>query len=218
MRRDCRVGDCDVRLPSQELVRFRRDIDWSAKDAKAKAAALFKGMLLAHVQAYWSGDPGRITVYEDDPKPVYPAVEFGAILKSSPYIGRLVPELPAHLTDFPSARVAGAEDFLYWSKEKFGIAPFITVTHVTIARTPTGALVMTSKDVYSSRYFDSSLGLTIAAPEPDGGFLLVYENRSRASALKGVFSGLRRSMVERRVKGSLEENLRSIKARLEHRN
>ena len=216
--RDCRVGDCDVRLPSQDLARFRREIDWTAKDAKAKAAALFKGMLLAHVRAYWSGGPGRITVYEDDKKPIYPVVEFDNILKSSPYVGRLLPALPAHLTNFPQSRLTDAEDFLYWSKEKFGIAPFITVTHVTIARTSSSGLVMTSKDVYSSRYFDSSLGLTIAAPEPDGGFLLVYENRSRASALKGAFSGLRRSIVERRVKGSLEESLRSIKARLEQRN
>jgi hypothetical protein len=217
--RNCRVGDCGVRLPAQDLARFRREIDWTATNAKAKAAALFKGMLLAHVQAYWSGGPGRITVYEDDKKPIYPAMEFESILKSSPYVGRLLPGLPAHLTDFPRSRLAGAEDFLYWSKEKFGIAPFITVTHITIARTPSSsALIMTSKDVYSSRYFDSSLGLTIAAAEPDGGFLLVYENRSRASALKGTFSALRRSMVERRVKSSLEDSLRSIKARLEQRN
>ncbi|MCP6769513.1 hypothetical protein NL529_32170, partial [Klebsiella pneumoniae] len=82
---------------------------------------------------------------------------------------------------------------LYWSKEKFGIAPFITVTHVTIAHAPSGALVITSKDVYSSRYFDSSLGLTIASDEP-GGMLLVYVNRSRASALKGPLGALKRAM------------------------
>ena len=76
---------------------------------------------------------------------------------------------------------------------------------------------MTSKDVYSSRYFDSSLGLTIAAADRDGGFLLVYANRSRASALKGIFSSFRRALVERRAKSSLEENLRTIKARLEGR-
>jgi hypothetical protein len=82
--RDCRVGACDVRLPSQDLARFRTEIDWTAKDAKAKAAALFKEMLLAHVQAYWAGVPGRITVYDDDKKPIYPVMEFDSILKASP--------------------------------------------------------------------------------------------------------------------------------------
>src|SRR5215467_770317 len=34
----CRVGDCSVRLPARELVRFRREIDWKAPGAKARAA------------------------------------------------------------------------------------------------------------------------------------------------------------------------------------
>jgi hypothetical protein len=150
--RNCRVGDCDVRMPAEDLARFRRDIDWSAPDAKQKAAALFKELLFKHVHAYWTGGPGRMMSYEDAKRPIHPAMEFVGVLNDSPYIGRLVPELPAHLTAFPKVRLAGAEDFLYWSKERFGFAPFITVTHVTIARTSSGSAVITSKDVYSSRY------------------------------------------------------------------
>ena len=70
---------------------------------------------------------------------------------------------------------------------------------------------------YSSRYVDASLTLTIAS---DGvaatdEIYLVYINRSRANALKGSFSALRRSMVARRVMGSLEENLKNVKSRIE---
>jgi len=43
----------------------------------------------------------------------------------------------------------------------------------------------------------------------------VYVNRSRANALKGALSKLRRSIVERRARGSLEENLKNVKRRLE---
>jgi hypothetical protein len=77
--------------------------------------------------------------------------------------------------------------------------------------------VITSKDVYSSRYFDASLTVTIASDSvasPDA-FYLVYVNRSRASALKGAFAGLRRSIVVRRAKGALEQNLALVKRRLE---
>src|SRR4029077_4869866 len=133
--------------------------------------------------AYWSGRPGRILQYDDAKRAILPATEFAGILANSRYIGDLVPGLPAPLSDFPSSRLAAAEDFLYWSKERFGIEPFITVTHVTIARGPSGTIVITSKDVYSSRYFDSSLGLTIVRPGSEGGFYLIYSNRSRASAL-----------------------------------
>src|SRR5207247_5574883 len=114
-------------------------------------------------------------------RPVRPMTEFEGILKSSPYIGELVPGLPAHLAKFPFSPLAGAEDFLYWSKERAGLAPFITVTHVTIARAASGSAVITSKDVYSSRYFDSSLSLTMAHDDTriPSAFCHVYANRSR---------------------------------------
>ena len=216
--RTCRVGNCDIRLPAATILRFQKEIDWKARDADAHAAALFKEVLFEHVRAYTSGGPGRIAEYDDEAHPIRPVDEFASLLRASPYIDGLVPGLARHLETFPSNRLPAAEDFLYWSKEKFGsLAPFITVTQVTIMRPTPGSYVLTSKDVYSSRYFDASLTLTIASDavmNPDA-FDLVYVNRSRADALKGAFAGLRRSIVERRAKGSLEENLKLTKLRLE---
>ena len=100
------------------------------------------------------------------------------------------------------------------------MTPFVTVTHVTILPATLAGTVIASKDVYSSRYFDASLTLTIASDGVGAAgneLYLVYMNRSRASALKGPFSSLRRSIVERRVKSSLDENLRLVKLRLEDR-
>jgi hypothetical protein len=97
------------------------------------------------------------------------------------------------------------------------LTPFVTVTQVTIARVGSTTSVIASKDVYSSRYFDASLTLTVAsdAARTPSAFYLVYVNRSRASALKGTLAGLRRAIVERRVKSGLEEQLRNLKVRLE---
>jgi hypothetical protein len=217
--RDCRLHDCDIRLPSAVIARVRHDIDWGAPDADARAAALFKEVLLEHVRAYASGGAGQITEYDDDKRPVRPVDDFVALLKATPSIATLVPGLDDHLKNFHERPLSGAEDLLYWSKEKFGLTPFITVTHVTIARDVEGDFVMTSKDVYSSRYFDASLSLSIAsnAAGADDAFFLVYVNRSRANALKGPFSGLRRGIVERRAKSSLEENLKTLRQRLESR-
>ena len=76
---------------------------------------------------------------------------------------------------------------------------------------------MTTKDVYSSRYFDASLALAIAsdAVGTPNAFYLVYANRSRANALKGGLSWLRRSVAERRARGGLEESLKTIRIQLE---
>ena len=215
--RACRVGHCDIRLPAEMIGRFQREIDWKAPDAEARAAVLFKQVLADHVRAYVSGGAGRIVEYDDEKRPVRPVEDFAGLLSSSPYIGALVPGLPAHLQAFPASPLRDAEDFLYWSKEKFGLTPFITVTHVTITRDASGSYVLASKNVYSSRYFDASLTLTIAsdAVGTADAFYLVYVNRSRANALKGALAALRRSIVERRAKSSLDENLKTVKLRLE---
>lgn len=215
--RNCYAGDCDIRLPAAAIERVRRDIDWTARDADARADALFKELLLDHVRAYMIGGPGRITEYDDDKRPIRPVDDFIGLLNRSPYVATLVPGLDQHLRAFPGGRLNGAEDLVYWSKEKFGLSPFITVTHVTITRDAAGDAVMTSKDVYSSRYIDASLTLTIAsdtASTPDA-FYLLYVNRSRASALTGAFAGLRRRIVERRAKNSLDDNLTNLKVRFE---
>lgn len=215
--RSCRVGDCDVRLSAAAIGRIGRSVDWTAADAEARAVAVFKAILLEDVRDYVSGGAGRMLQYDDDKEPVLPVRDFAGLLESSPYVKHMAPGLPEHLLEYPRAPLAGAEDFLYWSKERFGFDPFITVTHVTIAKDPDGAYVITSKDVYSSRYVDASLGVTIASAEPGNAdaFYLVYVNRSRARAIGGLFNGLRRSVVQRRAKGSLEQNLRQTKMRIE---
>jgi hypothetical protein len=215
--RACRVGDCAIRLSADVIRAFEQEIDPKAADAQAHGAALFKQMLFQDVAAYASGGPGRMDQYDDGDRPIRPLDDFEGVLAASPAIGALVPELPAHLEHFPSVPLPDGEDFLYWSKEKFGAEPFITVTHVTLICPSEQTCVMTTKDVYSSRYFDASLAVAIATDVPGGSnaFYLIYANRSRANALKGSFGGLRRSIVERRARGSLEESLKTIKMQLE---
>ena len=216
--RACRVGDCEIRLPADAIRRFETEIDWKRSDADARAAALFKQMMVDNVRAYTSGGgPGRITQYDDDRPPIMPVDDFHALLKGSPYIDNVLPGLGAHLLSFPADPLPGAEDFLYWSKEKFGFAPFISVTHVTLVPNGPHQYVATTRDVYASRNFDASLALVIASDsvgDPQS-FYLFYVNRSRATALRGAFARLRRGIVERRVRSSLEENLRAVKLRLE---
>jgi hypothetical protein len=215
--RACQVGDCDIRLPASDIHRFASEVDWTHPDADARAAALFKQILLDNVHAYATGGAGRIAQYDDDKRTIMPVEDFKALLKNSPYIEAALPGLGAHVADYPAGPLPGAEDFLYWSKEKFGIAPFISVTHVTIAPSGAHQVVVTTRDVYSSRYVDASLALAIASDSVSdpGSFYLFYVNRARANALRGPFSRLRRSIVERRAKASLEENLKDVKQRLE---
>jgi len=216
--RECKLYDCEIRLTAPAIKRLQSEINWNAPDADERAALLFKEIFAGYVQDYVSGGPGRITQYDSQKRPIRPTDDFNALVAGSPYIDRLAPGLAKHLEAFPASRLAGAEDFVYWSAEKFGrLAPFVSATHVTITQPTPGTYVIVSKNVYSSRYFDASLSLTVAADglQP-GGFYLVYVNRSRASVLKGSFAGMRRAFVERGARGSVEENLELTKAKVEY--
>jgi len=215
--RDCKIGDCDIRLPAADITRFQREVDWQRPDADQQAAHLFKRLLFDEVNAYASGGAGRILQYDDDKRPVRPVDDFAGLLANSPYFDVVAPGLGAHFSRFPNRRLDAAEDFLYWSKEKFGLTPFISVTHVVVLPEGPRQSIVATRDVYSTRYVDASLSLAIASDSVGdaSSFYLFYINRSRANALKGAFSKLRRSIVERRARGSLEENLRLVKRRLE---
>jgi hypothetical protein len=199
----CRVGDCGIRLSAAEIERFVSEIDRKAADAQVRGAVLLKHILLDRVTAYLAG-ADRALQYDDGPKPIRPREQADGIVAGMPELAALIP---------PAAR---AEEFLYWSKEKFGLDPFITVTHVAIVCPTAATCTMTTRDVYSSRYLDASVALTIAtdAGAPDA-FYLVYDNRSRANALKGGLSSLRHSLAERRARGSIEETLKMLKMQLE---
>jgi hypothetical protein len=214
----CRLRDCPIRLPAEMIQRVPQEIDVKAPNAQDQAAAWFKRALIADVAAYMSGAPGRFEQYDDGSAPIRPLDDFGAVLAHTPALGALAPALHDHLATYPAARAADAEDMFYWSKEKFGAEPFISVTQVTFLCPSARTCVMATKDVYSSRYIDASLAVAIASDAGERGdaFYLVYANRSRVNALKGGLSSLRRSIVERRARGAIDESLKSIAARLEN--
>jgi hypothetical protein len=215
--RDCHPRDCPVRLSAAAIDRLQQEVDRKAPDAPARGAALFKQILFEQVTAYVTGGP-RMTQFDDGPEPIRPFDELDGVLANMPEIGALMPSLVDHLRRFPEARLPDAEEFLYWSKEKFGLAPFITVTHVTLVCRSASTCVMTTRDVYSSRYLDASVALAIAsdvAGATPEAFDLVYDNRSRANALKGGLAGVRHSFAERRARSSMEDTLKLLKMQLE---
>jgi len=215
----CRVHDCDIRISADAITRIQQAVAGSRENEQARAASEFKNVLAAHVRAYLEGGNGRITEYNDSDAPIRPAEQFGAILANSHALALLAPGMTEHLRDPLAAPLANADDIVYWSKEKFGLAPFITVTHACITCPSPAMCVIASRDVYSSRYVDASLSVTVAADVPStaNAFDLVYANRSRANALKGAFGGLRRAIAERRARSALDDTLKRLRQSLERR-
>jgi hypothetical protein len=208
-----------VKLPSNVILRVQKEIDWSSPDAEQQATELARTVLLQYVERYLTGGNEQLSEYSDKKQPLRVAEQFDAILKASPYIFDYDPEFYEYLSDYPKKHLDGVEDFLYWSKEKFGLKPVISVTHVSIYRKPEfDVTLIASKQIYANHYFEASLGLTVAlasAQDPDPSFYLLYFNRSRSDALHGGFSGLARGQVKSRARKGALENLAKIQRSIE---
>ena len=217
--RKCRVGNCGVKLPTDAILRLQKEIDWSAPDAGQKVTELGRVALLQYVERYLAGGNDQLSEYTDKKKPLRVAEQFDAILQASPYIFDYDPEFYEYLRDYPKKKLDSVEDFLYWSNEKFGLKPVISVTHVSIfQRSEMGLTLIASKQIYATHYFEASLGLTVAlvaTQNPRPSFYLLYFNRSRSDALHGGFSGLARSQVKNRARRGTLENLEKVRRSIE---
>jgi hypothetical protein len=170
----CKPGDCDVKMTSRAMGRFRAEVDWSDPDHLEQAAHLAREVLFEYVRAYLKGGNEALSVYTDNEKPLRVSREFRAILGESPYVYDYAPEFHRYLLDFPDAGLSDVESFIYWSKEKlgFGLKPVVSLTHVAIykrALLGENGVLIASKQIYASHYFEASLGLTAVVDDTTRG-------------------------------------------------
>ena len=207
--RRCRPGDCDLKIAAVEIESLRRVADAGGLEWKDAVQRQFRLVVLNRVNAYRSDGFAGLSPYADRRKPVYPQAAFAALLGSSPY-------LPI---DPLTSGAARTESFFYWSKENYGTGkPVITVTHVDLFRTrvPSGPRVaVVSAEILATHYRNASLGLTAAVVDLTGQSYLVYVNRSQLDVLGGVFGGLKRAIVESRLRNESGRVFGEIRTRLE---
>ena len=174
------------------------------------------------METYLEGGDKTFGAYRDKKRPLYLDKEFDGLLENSPYILEYDPKFHAYLDDFPEAELPGGEDFLYWSKVKFGLKPTVRVSHVVIYPITEGRnieYVIGSKMLYASHYFHTGLELKYLSRDsakPDAkGFYLISVNRSRSDGLTGFFGGIIRSRAQSGARDGLAAALEDSKKLLE---
>jgi hypothetical protein len=220
--KNCIVGSCNMKLTSQMIDRLHREVNWSASGSNQQITELFRSMLFNYVANYWAKGNENLAVYEDKKAPVRLGAQLRSLLQASPYLKAYLPEFETYLANYPISRLPGGEDFIYWSKEQFGVKPVVSVSHVTIDKIgeeSNMSIVIGSKQIFANHYFTTSLGLAAFTRIPGSGTkssgYLMYLNRSRVDLLSGFFSFLKRWILNRRLRQGLEDNLRMMKKRLE---
>jgi hypothetical protein len=232
--RNCRVGDCSVKLPASTIMRLEEKVDWSAPDYTVWAMKIVRDELWKYLEAYLAEGDAALMVYNDKSEPVSMAQQFRGLLDASPGLGELAPEFRDYLAQYPKMQLPGVTQFFYWSVEEFGLKPVASITHVIIYRRP-GEAIIASKQIYANHYFDASLGLTdaldltptsgseVTTDSPTAGpaapvspaMYLMYVNRSQIDLLGGVFGGLRRSLARGRLREGVKQNLMQVAKKVE---
>jgi hypothetical protein len=218
----CVVGDCQLKLSATMIERFRKEVNWEAPDYTSQATQLLKGMLLDYVRDYLTRGDMALIEYNDKARIVRLAEEQRALKAASSYIYDVLTNFPQYVRGFPKPKLVDVQNTIVWSKVKFGLKPVIAINHITIYKNEKEAgpqILIASRQIYANHYFDSSLALTafISLPGASPASYLFYENRSRADALEGVFSKLRRRIVENRAVDSLKGILEQSKVKLNAR-
>jgi len=220
MRR-CRVNQCDFKMSASTIERFRKQVHWSAPDYRDRVTALTREMLLQSVDDYLRGGNVALDEYNDKGYKLRVADEFRSILEPAAYMYGYAAEFQKYLQEFPNSRPPYIESFFYWSKEKFGLKPVISVTHVTIYRRSQADgedVLIASKGIYANHYFESSLGLTgfiHGKSSQSNRTYLIYINRSKTDALRGIFAGFKRSLINGSLREGVKKNMELVKERLE---
>jgi hypothetical protein len=214
--RDCRVGDCELKLGAEGLRMLREQVDWRKPSAKADANDLFRRLALAYVTGYRDGGNASLAVYRDDERPTFVASEFRSMIDRMPTLAAHMPDLKRYLLDYPRETLSNSTSFLYWQETQFGLKPTIRISHVVIQQRPE-QIVMASKMLYASHYFWTALELRILLPDParGPGFWFITVSRSRSDGLSGFTGHFVRGRVRDEVQSGTLAALTATKTKLE---
>ena len=208
--RDCRVGNCDLKIGEKGLEVVRTGVDWKKPTAAADTNALVRRLALELVTAYRERGTDGLAVYRDKARPTFVGKEFRAMADGLPAFGESLPELKQYLIDYPRAKLADARDVFYWQEAQFGAKPTITITHLVVQQLR-DRMVVASKLLYASHYFWTALGVRVLLPDPTRGpgFWLVTVTRCRSDGLSG-FTG---KFVRGRARGDAQKGALALLTR-----
>ena len=162
--KDCRPGDCVVKLPATDIQRIHAELDWGATDLQAQVNAYARRRLVEYVTDYRARGDSAMAVYDDRGNlNVRASDAFAALLAESPYVYQNVPSLGHYLASYPRSALAGASEVLFWSEDVLPrLRPILSVTHQVVFTPPElpEVTLVAAKQIYANHYFEAAVDLT----------------------------------------------------------
>ena len=160
--KDCKPGDCVVKLPATDMQRIHTETNWAAPDLVAQLSVYGRRRLVEFITDYRTRGDSALAIY-DDRGSVHASDAFAALLAESPYVYQTVPTLQRYLASYPRVTLADASEVLFWSEDVLPhLRPILSVTHQVVFTPPElpGMTLIAAKQIYADHYFEAAVDLT----------------------------------------------------------
>jgi hypothetical protein len=218
--RDCRPGDCLVKLAGQEIQRLRAVIAARPATWREDVQGEFRRVVLDRLAAYRRGGADGLPPFHDHADPVDPAAAFARLFAAAGELAAHEPKIAAYLQRYPQGPLpAGAHDYVYWVSTSETPRPTVQALHAIVHKREDGGaaeVVVVSRQVFATHYINGSLAITALLRDPADPAVryMAYLNRSAVDGLGGLFSGLKRFFIERRIRGAAKSAFERLKQRI----
>jgi len=217
--KSCKVGHCEVQLPTEAMESFKQSINWLAPDVDDRVNHLAREMALQALLDYRRGGNTALGVYRDKNHPAAVAETFAALITRLSALPVYLPELNEYLLEYPKAESDKVQVGFYWEEVNFGLKPTFRIVQMIVYRgaSPTGPVyAVAEKQLYASHYFETALDLTVCVKDAERpGFYIITVKGSKQAGLTGLKGSLVRKVAVDKARSSLERVLLTIKQRLE---
>ncbi len=98
--RECRPGECRVRLGAPEIARFHREVDWGAADWRERSRTVWREVLAGYAAAYSRDGRRALPTYANKPEPLSVPAELSLLVERFGFVGAFAPAFLAYLREF----------------------------------------------------------------------------------------------------------------------
>jgi len=217
--KNCKVGHCEVQLPTEAMEDIKQSIDWSAPDVANRMNHLARQMAFQALRDYMNGGNTALGVYRDKNHPAAVAETFEALITRLSALPEYLPELNEYLREYPKAQSDKVQAGFYWEEVNFGLKPTFRIVQRVVYRgaSPSEpACALAEKQLYASHYFETALDLTVCVRDAQRpGFYIITVKGSKQAGLTGLKGSIVRRVAVDKARSSLGRVLAAIKQTLE---
>ncbi|MEO7103390.1 MAG: hypothetical protein ABI311_08370, partial [Gemmatimonadaceae bacterium] len=204
----CSFNDCSFKLPLTAMQQFAQSVDWGNDNAKTQVDSIMLSNMQTLVTEYRARGDAAMPRY-DDTRGVRASDAFAALLSQSQFLRQYAPGLYGYLLNYPSNKLDGATDVMYWAADKIPhLRSTFTINQMIVYTPPSGVALVARKQIFADHYFEAAFEVSAVFDAPDlvggPGIYVVSVRRYRFDSLPGGILNIRG-----RARGQLQKLMQS---------